>query len=252
VQTESGLAFRAEDGSLIPVAEVPGLRVELRGGKAVYVALASNRYRLVTGSYAGEFKPNVTMQQADGSSTQSGGIVVVGPVAARLIADRLAGIETPADRWVVTLPIDIRTATKPVDVTFDDFGMHGWTDTPRVVVRYSGSLPVVNAIPANGGYHVLVEQLGASRWQAIDPTRLNLSTTAIDSGHPMNELVVYGSGTPSVRRDIDVDRRVAVGQRMLAAADEVSVSLAVLGSRLDITPDRVLTVGDVPVFVASL
>jgi hypothetical protein len=39
---------------------------------------------------------------------------------------------------------------------------------------------------------------------------------------------------------------------MLTASDEVSVSLVVNGSRADLGPDRVLKVGDVPVFVASL
>jgi hypothetical protein len=62
---------------------------------------------------------------------------------------------------------------------------------------------------------------------------------------------VYGSGTPGVRKDVLVDRRVAVGQLMLTASDEVSISLVVNGSRADLGPDRVLKVGDVPVFVAS-
>jgi hypothetical protein len=38
---------------------------------------------------------------------------------------------------------------------------------------------------------------------------------------------------------------------MLSAASEVSVSLVVNGSRADLGPDKILTVGDVPVFVAS-
>jgi hypothetical protein len=38
---------------------------------------------------------------------------------------------------------------------------------------------------------------------------------------------------------------------MLSASGEVSVSLAVQASRLDLGPDRILKVGDVPVFVAS-
>jgi hypothetical protein len=89
------------------------------------------------------------------------------------------------------------------------------------------------------------------RWEAIDPTRLGLSASQIDPSHPMNELLIYGSGAPGTRRNVLVDRRVPVGQKMLNAATEVSVSLVVSGSRADVTPDRVLTVGDVPVFVAS-
>lgn len=38
---------------------------------------------------------------------------------------------------------------------------------------------------------------------------------------------------------------------MLSATSSVSVSLVVDGSRMDLGPDKVLTVGDVPVFVAK-
>ena len=251
VMSGGSLVYDAADGTVVPVQPVAGLRAALVEGRALYYALASNRYGLKTGSYAGEFDANVTMQQADGSSAQTGGIVLVGLAANRLIADKLATISAPAQRWIVALPVDIRTATKPVDVGFDQFGLHGWSDTPRVVVRFAGPLPVVDVIPNNAGYHVLVEQLGVTAWQVIDPTRLGLSATKLDPDHPMNELLVYGSGTPSVRSDVLVDRRVAVGQRMLIASDEVSVSLVVPGSRADMGPDRVLKVGDVPVFVAS-
>lgn len=245
------LVYYAADGTVVPVQPVAGLRAALVEGRALYYALASNRYGLKAGSYAGEFDPNVTMQQADGSSAQTGGIVLIGPAANRLIADRLATISVPDQRWTVALPVDIRAATKTVDVSFDQYGLHGWSDTPRVVVRFSGPLPVVNAIPNNAGYHVLVEQLGVTAWQVLDPARLGLSLTKLDPDHPMNELLVYGSGTPGVRKDVLVDRRVAVGQLMLTASDEVSISLVVNGSRADLGPDRVLKVGDVPVFVAS-
>jgi hypothetical protein len=248
----ASLVYYAADGTVVPVQPVAGLRAALVEGRALYYALAANRYGLKTGSYAGEFDPNVTMQQADGSSAQTGGIVLVGAAAKRLIADNLASISAPAQRWIVALPVDIRAATKTVDVGFDQYGLHGWSDTPRVVVRFSGQLPVVNVIPNNAGYHVLVEQLGVTAWQVIDPARLGLSLTKLDPDHPMNELLVYGSGTPGVRKNVLVDRRVAVGQPMLTASDEVSVSLVVNGSRADLGPDRVLKVGDVPVFVASL
>ncbi len=247
---ESILYYMA-DGTAVPVEPVPGLRAALVEGHALYYAVSPNPYGLRAGAFAGEFMPNVTMGQADGSSAQTGGIVLVGAVASRLIADTLAATAVPSERWVVALPVDIRGAAKTVDVGFDPFGLHGWSDTPRVVVRFSGQLPVVDVIPGNAGYHVLVEQLGVTTWQVIDPTRLALSPTKLDSDHLMNELLVYGTGTPSVRTDVRVDRRVPVGLSMLSASDEVSVSLVIRGSRVDLGPDRILKVGDVPVFVAS-
>jgi hypothetical protein len=235
------------------VQVVPGLQAELRAGKAKYYALAGNRYGLAAGSYAGEFKPNVDIQQADGSSSQTGGVALVGAVTSRLIADDLAAQSDPSARWIVALPVDITSAavTDEVSVTFDDFGLHGWSDTPRVAIKFAGSLPLTNVIPSNGGYHVLVEQLGVTAWQVIDPTRLTLSQSELDPDHLMNELLIYGDGKPSVQTDVLVKGRVPVGRKMLTVSDEVSVSLVVNESRADFPTSKVLTVGDVPVFAAS-
>ena len=97
----ASLVYYAADGTVVPVQPIAGLRAALVEGRALYYALAANRYGLKTGSYAGEFDPNVTMQQADGSSAQTGGIVLVGPAANRLIADNLASISAPAQRWLI-------------------------------------------------------------------------------------------------------------------------------------------------------
>jgi hypothetical protein len=247
------LVYYADDGTSVPVPAVAGLRVEVRGGKALYLAVAGNRYGLKAGAVAGEFKPNVTTEQADGSSAQTGGIVASGPVASRLISDRLASMKAGPDRWIVALPVDVRQepAASMVTVTFDTLGLHGLSDTPRVVVRFDGQMPITEAVPANGGFHVLVEGLGVTAWQVIDPTRLGLPADKIDATHAMNELLVYGGGAPSLTSDFSFDARVVVGQKMLSATGDVSVSMVVAGSRADLGPDRLLRIGDVPVFVAS-
>ena len=256
-QQGDGFVYEAADGSVIPVPAVPGLHLEIDQDRALYYALASNHYSLNGGALAGEFMPLVTMGQADGSSAATGGLVLGGLVVAKLISDKLASIQTVADRWIVALPVDIRSSGKStVDVSFDQFGLAGWSNTPRVVVRFGGSLPVVEAIPTNGGCHVLVEQLGATSWQIIDPVRLSLPPGTIDSAHVMNQLLVYGNGTPSIdgvliQRDILVDRHVPTGQQIMSATGDVSVSLVASGSRADLGPDKVLTIGDVPVFVAA-
>ena len=256
----NALTYYAADGTVIPVASVPGCEVRLEQGKAIYYALASNRYGLKAGSYAGEFKPLVTMGQADGSSAETGGLVMVGPVVAKMITDELASIKTPEDKWIVALPVDIRSATSIVSVSFDQFGLASWADTPRVQVSFPGSLPVVEINPTNEGFHVLVEGIGVTAWQVIDPKRLTLAADAIDPAHSMNQLLIYGDGTPtipgtSVPRNVYYDRKAGnpfdVGQLMLFAKSSVSVSLVVEGSHLDLGPDKVLTVGDVPVFVAK-
>lgn len=252
LQTGSDVVYYAADGSIVPAKPVPGLELRLQAGRAIYYALATNKYGLKTGSYAGEFMPLVTMGQPDGSSAVTGGCVLDGHVVAKLIADSLAAIQSAPDRWIVALPVDIRSSQgQPVDVSFDRFGLAGWVNTPRVVVSFSGSLKVVETIPNNAGYHVLVEELGVTAWQVIDPLRFTLATAGIDPTHPMNELLVYGNGTPSVHRDFLFDRPVPLGQPMLSVSSDVSVSLVVNGSRAPLGPDKVLKVGDVPVFVAS-
>jgi hypothetical protein len=256
-QQGEGFVYRAVDGTTIPVPLVPGLEVRIQTGKAIYYALASNKLGLKGGSYAGQFMPLVSMGQADGSSAETGGIVLAGPAVARLISDRLASIASQADRWSVALPVDIRSSGNSiVDVSFDQFGLAGWSNTSRVVVQFGGSLPVVETIPTNGGFHVLVEGLGVTAWQVIDPVRLGLPAGAIDPTHAMNELLLYGNGTPSfngatLQRDVLVNGRVAVGTPMLLASGNVSVSLVVAGSQAALGPDKILSVGGVPVFVAS-
>ena len=257
----TALIYFAADGTAIPVASVPGCEVRLEGGKAVYYALAGNKFGLKTGSYAGEFKPLVAMGQSDGSSAVTGAVVMAGPVVAKMIADELAAIPAGDNKWIVALPVDIRTTTSIVTVSFDQFGLAGWSNTPRVVVGYPGSLPVVEINPNNEGFHVLVEALGVTAWQVIDPKRLTMAPDAIDSTYAMNQLLIYGSGTPTIPgvngppHDTLYDRKAGnpfpVGQVMLTATGDVSVSLVVNGSRSDLGPDRVLTVGDVPVFVAK-
>ena len=256
----NALTYYAADGTVVPVAPVTGCEVRIEQGKAIYYALAGNKYGLKTGSYAGEFKPLVSMGQSDGSNAETGGLVMAGPVVARMIADKLASIKTPEDKWIVALPVDIRSTVSIVSVTFDQFGLAGWSNTPRVLIGFPGSLPVVEINPTNEGFHVLAEGIGVTAWQIIDPKRLTLAPDAIDPAHAMNQLLIYGDGTPtipgtSVPRNVYYDRKpgnpFAVGQLMLSATSSVSVSLVVDGSRQDLGPDKVLAVGDVPVFVAK-
>jgi hypothetical protein len=245
------IVYFSPDGTTVPMPAITGLTPKLVESQAIYYAASSNDFGLHTGDYAGEFMPNVATEQADGSSAQTGGVVLVGNVVARLIEERLADIAAPDDRWIVALPVDIRGTEKPVDVSFDAFGLHGWSDTPRVVVRFQGELRVTDIIPSNSGYHVLVEALGVTTWQAIDPARLTLSSEKLDPDHLMNELLVYGTGAPNVVADVLVNKPVPIGKTMLLVSGEVSVSLVVRGSRADLGPDRILKIGDVPVFAAS-
>ena len=251
-QADAGFDYYADDGTIVPVKPVPGLEVRIQSGRAIYYAQAGNKLGLKEGSYAGEFMPIVSMAQTDGSSAVTGGIVLAGPAVSRLIADKLASIEADSDRWIVALPVDIRSASKaPVEVTFDRFGLAGLSNTPRVVVRFGGLLPVVEAVPTNGGFHVLVEQIGITSWQVVDPVRFTLAPDAIDTAHSMNELLIYGSGKPSIQRDVMFNVRAVVGSPMLTVSGDVCVSLVVNGSRAELGPDKILTIGDVPVFVAS-
>jgi len=235
-----------------PVIPVTGLEVRIESGKAHYYALASNKYGLAPDSYVGDFMPLVSMGQADGSSAETGGIVLAGPVVKTLIDDKLASIATDPDRWIVALPIDIRSSFARWSMSRStNSGLSAcrtrrvWSFTSRAhCLSWSPSRPI-------GGFHVLVEQLGATAWQVIDPVRLGIAEGASDPAHVMNQLVVYAAGPERQERR----RRRWQGdawQLMLKASGDVSVSLVVSGNvRTALDPDKVLTVGDVPVFVAS-
>jgi hypothetical protein len=240
------------DGTSLPVAAVAGLEVRIQQGRALYYALAGNRYGLKAGSLAGEFLPFVTMGQSDGSSAQTGGSVLAGVVVTRLVNDAIARISDPADKWIVALPVDIRAVRQAtVDVRFDAFGLAPLTNTPRVLIEFYGSAPLVESVPTNAGAHVLVEGLNVTAWQVIDPGRLSLPPDKIVAGHAMNQLLIYGDGTPSVDHDQLIDGRVAMGAQLMQVSGDVSVSLVVDGSHADLGPDKILQVEGVPIFVAS-
>jgi hypothetical protein len=252
VQVAETIVYFTEDGTRIPVVPIAGLQVQIQSGKAVYYALAGNKYGLKTGSYAGEFLPLVTMGQPDGSSAQTGAVVLAGPVVVRLTNDALASVKNEAGRWLVVLPLDLRGArAAAVDVSFDAFGLSGLANTPRVIVRFPGTLPLVEAVAANGGVHVHVEGLGITAWQVTDPARLSLPADKIDPAHAMNQLLIYGDGKASLAFDQLIDGRVPVGSPIMEVSGDVSVSLAVNGSHADVGPGNVLQVAGVPVFVAT-
>ena len=252
VSTADSIYYLTADGNRIPVAPITGLSVQIQNGRAAYYANSGNKYGLKTGSYAGEFVPLVTMGQPDGSSVQTGAAVLAGTVANKLTTDALAHITDPTNRWLVVLPLDIRAARGTfVDVSFDDFGLSGIANTPRVLIRFGGALPLVESVPSNGGIHVLVEGLNVTRWQVIDPVRLNLAPNKIDATKAMNQLIVYGNGTPSLEFDQFIDGHLGMGTQIMDVSGDVSVSLAVNGSHADMGPQNVLQFAGVPVFVAA-
>jgi hypothetical protein len=252
VVSDGTIFYVGDDGGRIPVVQVPGLQVQIQSGRAVYYALAGNKYGLKTGSYAGEFLPFVTMGQADGSSAQTGGAVLAGPVVTKLVNDAIAAISDESQRWIVALPVDIRSARGAnVDVSFDDFGLAGISNTPRVVVRFPGFLPLVESVPSNVGAHILVEGVGATPWQVIDPARLQLPSNKIDPAHAMNQLLFYGDGPASLNYDVFYDGKYPMGAPLMDVSGDACVSLVVNGSHADLGPDKVLQIAGVPVFVAA-
>jgi len=112
-----------------------------------------------------------------------------------MITDKLASIQTP--RKVDRRPaVDIRSTTEHRLGVLRTFGLAGWSNTPRVQVQLPGSLPVVEIIPTTKA-SILVEGIGItpgrSSTRSGDP-RAN----AIDPAHSMNQLLIYGDGTPTI------------------------------------------------------
>jgi len=212
--------------------------------------LSSNPYGLRLAPTPANSWPNVAMQQADGSSAQTGGIVLVGPVASRLIANKVASYAVQADRLDRGSAGGHQGRRQVRKRHVRSVRPTGWLDTRGSLSSSPVSCPCQHH-PATPVTHVLVEQLGSRPGRSSTRPGSACRLAVLDPKHLMNELLVYGTGTPSAHTDVAFNRAVPVGRQMLSATTEVSVLPGGPRQPGRSGPDRVLTVNGVPVFVAS-
>ena len=244
---DGSLTYTTTTGAALKVPVIPGLVAGLADGKVTYTALASNPYGLKMGAYAGQFAPDVTV-----GSAPTGGVVLEGAVVAKLITDRLAAIPAQKDKWVIPLPVDIRGTKSTVAVTTDNGGFPDWKPTPRVLVSFAGSAPLVNPRPQNEGYRIVLSDQAAETWLFCDPYLVLRLNGGIVPGHEMSFVVTYGTDKTDISSQIEHGESVSVGYKVAEIWSNASIVIGTnVGGYLAIGADKLLNVAQVPVFIAA-
>jgi hypothetical protein len=228
----------------IAVAQIPGLKAELKDGKAIYVD--------AKGVYAGEFKPNLDMQQADGTERQTGVAVLIGDIVSTMTkkAHDAGGFE-------LAIPIDLRgidneevTSVSSDTVTIEDIAL------PEVVVHLAAEATLVEFNPYNKGLAVVVEHQTLVNYEIGDYSTLG-SSSSIPNGQRLTftHLLTFGSDASnlSVAQNLNLDKTVAVGfaiAKVSAGTVRIGCYTAALTTDwIDVT--NILTTGGVPIAIAQ-
>lgn len=241
------LTYATEKGEVLNVPQIEGLKAELKTEnaqqKVVYTALEQNPYGMSAEQYAGEFKPNVNVEQK-----QTGGVVLKAPVVLKLIDDKLAIIPEQKDKWIITLPVDI-TAANTVDHILISFTKDNPVAGQVCKVSFNGSFPVVNIIPSSTSLEVLNgDQYTTYGGMYIDEERSAFNDKII-SGKEMSYLTVAGD----MNFPQDGNMPSHFGDLVTTAQSPVVIYLAAANEWRNADENKILDVGTnkTPVFLAA-
>lgn len=274
-------AYENPDDELLAAPDIPGTEkaVQERTGlkRVVYLALADNAYGLEEGAYAGEYKKNVSV---DG--TETGGVALVGAVAEVLLNDALATIPAGEPRVKVALPMDIAEAGEDeVTVKMDDYAINMACDTALTVLwMVPGSELLYIGVADKGDYiydvrntqYVSVESDGtlniAQYFQLADGEMYELPNNPMTNDNMMLFLQLYvtdGAIFSAYGPDLQGFAYVKTSEKIpnlfgYSAYDDPtgvckSVSLSCRETRSEtrytLTPEDLLLVGGLPVFLTA-
>ena len=240
VQEGDGIVWNDGNGKQLAVPAIPGLKAELEGGKVVYAAETGNSYKLGKGVY-GSFKPDVTTQQGDGSEISTGGIILDPRVVSKL----------PAKTGeTIVLPGDPSNETN-VSVTFDTLGLHGWRDTPRVLISADpgGTFTILNTINDPNGEYLIVQATGVTSWMYFSDYSGGKST--IGPGQDNLFIHVYGDQPLLGVTNDQHSHWVFGGLVKTGITGNISVSIDALQYDHPIDLTTIRTIGGVPIFLEA-
>lgn len=246
-QKEGGIVYLTEKGETIAVPAVTGLTASLENNSVLY--------KDSVGVEKGMFKPNVFMEQADGSEKQTGGLVLKPDVALRILNEQLAAIPTQRDRWLIPLPSDISDIDSKVALQFGSF-THGDAPNkytvPHVDVTCTEPAPLMNIIPNTKEVRISKNYLFGYTY--IDRlTSFQPYGDSIVAGKEMQYITVNGhfkgftdnATIPSMFGDtLSPD-----------GGGVVKIFYGITGDQAadyrDIDPSKILSISNTPVFVAA-
>jgi hypothetical protein len=186
---DGGITWKGSDKSGkevdlgVPSMESYGLKAEPKDGKVIYTAEAGNKVGLEAGAYGGEYQPYVSI---DGKLT--GGESFVPQVVLQLIKDKLATIPNQADKWIATVPLDIRGATADTDLNITFIKGFDTYAIGIASISFNGELPVTNIIP--GSTQAKINKNSYYNWLYFNHDRRPIDS--LSPTNPISDLMVGG------------------------------------------------------------
>jgi len=243
--TDGTYVYHTETGQKINIAKITGLRQELKdanGVKAIiYTAERDNPYGLKESDYGGEFCPGVFSCHPE---KQIGGLTLNSKVALKILKDQLAKIPNQRDRWLIPLPADIRGLQKVVLRYESGFGDY---QVPVIKILFSGEAPVSNVMPNVTTLRVMKNIYYG--WVFIGDFRgVEPYTDNIYPGREMDYISVGGQMTDFVS---NFTVEASFGKKVSLVKSFAIVKLGGVKEYFTPTPEKTLSVGGLPVFVAA-
>lgn len=245
--TETGITFTTEKGEVLNVPQIEGLKASLQTAengqpKVIYTALEQNPYGISPEEYAGEYKPNVQVEQA-----QTGGVVLKAPVVLKLINDRLATTSEQKDKWIIPLPVDITNVQDPIIVGFTKKIINGGYEFPFISISLTQEANVVNIIPDSDTLHI-ARSFIENNWGYLDPFLLfGNNADEVIPGKEMRYIeVLFKDKTLTESSDI----HTTFGDP-IASTNAVLILYGATNKFVDLDFNTVLKVNETPVFLSA-
>ena len=238
--------YTTEKGEKITIAKIAGLRQDLLVSstgdlKVNYRAEKNNPYGLSEGDYGGEFCPGVFTGRPE---KQTGGLTLNAKVSLKILQDQLAKIPNQKDKWLIPLPVDIRGLQKVVLLYESGYGDY---QIPVIKILFSGEAPVSNVMPNVTRLRVM--QNSYYGWIYIgDFCRVDPYIDFVYPGREMDYISVGGQMT-EFSSNITVEG--GFGEKVSFVKSSAIVNLAASKEFFTPTPEKTLSVGGLPVFVAA-
>lgn len=240
---DGSISYRTETGAELNVPTIDGLSVKLEdtkdGQKVVYSANADNPYGLSPEAYAGEFKPNVVVEE-----NQTGGVVLKPPVVLKLLNDKLATIPNQTDKWAFPLPLDVTNTEANIYLALKEG--YGDYKVPIAELSFTSKipLPVTNILTQAEEISVISNTYYKNIY--IDSFRLvEPNTDYIIAGQDIRYITVGGF----LGRTGNLNS--SFGDKIGDAGGKVAVSVNSALEWRDVDANRILTALNSPIFLAT-
>lgn len=246
---DGSLSYLTQRGEILTVPAIDGLVTNLvtrgSGDRAQYVAVSGNTYGLEGGSLAGEYEPNIDIYR-DGRRQGLGGVSLVPQVARVLQRNAIAAQDPQSNKWIVALPVDISEMHGSLLISFEP---NANTRTLGPKLTFAGTLPVLN-LTVDGVFKFVKPSGIPYPYFLLDNFRNTLIPyqETIPNGREMHYVTMAGNFKGVYDQQL---KPAKFGEQLVEVEERLQVFYSFPGGSLDVTGEKVLSVGEsrVPVFV---